>query len=149
MSSAGSQAMATSAKRRVESDHEDIQSHYPEFNELLRQRSDELLGRESQERAIADEQVLDSPGDAGDSAVMDNSKDHFLNLAENHRRELEAIDDAFDKMRRGEYGFCDNCSNEIAIGRLRQLPYAKFCIDCQALFERERRSARLQTLPKL
>ncbi len=39
-------------------------------------------------------------------------------------------------MRNGQYGNCESCSNKIPIARLRALPCATLCIDCQRELER-------------
>jgi hypothetical protein len=52
------------------------------------------------------------------------------------REQLLEIDDALKRMDFGTYGSCANCNTEIAKARLRALPWAKYCIDCQELVER-------------
>jgi len=97
-------------------------------------------------RSHLDEQVMTAPGDAADESVIDTSADYFLKLANNHQRELVAIREALDRIHRGVYGICQSCKQPIAIARLRRLPYARFCVDCQATQERR---SRLQPVPKL
>lgn len=50
---------------------------------------------------------------------------------------LSKIDDALDRLRRGTYGVCLNCGENITQSRLEALPYAKLCIDCQTELERK------------
>ena len=35
-----------------------------------------------------------------------------------------------------EYGICTNCGNEILPKRLEALPWVRYCITCQDLYER-------------
>lgn len=144
--------MATARKlsrQEVEQDQVDITDHYPELQKIMREREQEILDRVDLERAQIDEQVMTSPGDVGDASVLDTSADYYLNLADRDRRELVEIRDAFDRMRRGVYGTCENCENEISLQRLKRLPFARLCIDCQSSLEAGRTAARLQRLPKL
>ena len=40
------------------------------------------------------------------------------------------IERALEKLGEGSYGTCDNCSQEIAAGRLNAAPESALCIDC-------------------
>jgi len=44
---------------------------------------------------------------------------------------LRDIDLALDKMKKGTYGKCENCKGNIPIERLRALPEARICFDCE------------------
>ncbi len=111
-------------------------SFYPEFSQLLMKRQSEILPQQDLARANLNEQVLDSPGDDADASVLDTSADYFLKLANNGQAELIEIRDALDRMDRGVYGICESCEEPVAVERLRKLPYAKYCIDCQSSFEK-------------
>lgn len=145
--------MADNAKRLDDEDNglspALIAENYGEFRRLLMSRRTEVLKHSNAERAELSEQQLTSPGDVGDVAVVDTSADYFLKLADNDRRELIEIRDAFSRMQRGVYGLCENCENPIAIERLRRLPQARRCIDCQSLFESKYRASHANPSPKL
>jgi DnaK suppressor protein len=128
---------------------DDIRHHYPEFAKLLMKRRDELVPRQDQARANLNEQVIGAPGDDADVSVLDTSADYFLRLANNQQQELIEIRDAIDRMDRGVYGICQNCSESIAIERLRHLPYARFCIDCQSAQEKGKLTMVPRPYPKL
>lgn len=127
----------------------DIRASYPEFTRLLIKRKNELLDRTESARANLDEQVMTSPGDDADVSVLDTSADYFLKLANTHQEELIQIRDAFDRMHRGVYGICATCEEPIAFERLKRLPYARLCVDCQAASERGTSTAHLQRKPTL
>jgi DnaK suppressor protein len=118
---------------------EQVRDHYGELSRQLAERREEILGRVDVERSHLDEQVMTAPGDAADESVIDTSADYFLRLANTHQHELSEITDALDRMHRGVYGSCESCENPIAVERLRRLPYARNCIDCQAAKERGNR----------
>jgi len=58
---------------------------------------------------------------------------HFefdLSLVSLSECRLATIWDAFDRLKQGLYGLCEQCGNEISIGRLRALPMAQYCSGC-------------------
>ena len=57
-------------------------------------------------------------------------------LGETQRRELQAIDDALQRIEAGNYGMCRDCELEIDPHRLEALPYALLCTDCATARER-------------
>jgi len=76
-------------------------------------------------------------GDVIDAA-LDSAQDEINSqLAEVESRELASIDNALERMREGSYGLCEACSSKIPMARLRALPYATMCIECQREAERE------------
>ena len=68
-----------------------------------------------------------------------------LNLAEITRdvTELREVDAALDRIRRGTYGQCEACGTDIDPERLRALPQARYCLECQ---ERRERAGETPTL---
>jgi DnaK suppressor protein len=114
----------------------EIQRYYPELAQRLRERRDEILGRVQVEREHLGEQVMSAPGDAADESVIDTSADYFVRLNNQHQRELLEIRDALERIHRGSYGVCQSCEETIVVDRLRNLPFASLCVDCQAARER-------------
>ena len=82
--------------------------------------------------------LVQGAGDPEDAATADVLID--LNLAEINRDadELKAIQDALARLKRGEYGYCQRCGEEISLRRLKAIPHATLCIDCQERVERAR-----------
>lgn len=111
---------------------------YPEFYRLLVARIDEILPREIAARANLDEQVMGSPGDEADLSVLDESADYFSHLANTHQRTIVEIREALERMNRGVYGVCESCEQPVSVDRLKKIPEARFCIDCQSRLERAR-----------
>ena len=124
-----------------EDPQKNLRKVYPEFARILNERQDEVLGRERNARHLLDEQVFTDPGDVADMSVIDTSADYFLRLANNQKKELNEIRDALDRLHRGAYGVCEMCEEAIAVDRLKRLPYARLCIDCQTASEKQRRAS--------
>lgn len=55
------------------------------------------------------------------------------------KRELEQrlreVEDALDKIQKGDFGKCKNCGKAISRERLDALPTAKYCLECENKFE--------------
>jgi len=65
-------------------------------------------------------------------AALDASQDEISSkLAEVESRELGNIENALDQIRKGTYGLCEICNGKIPLMRLKALPYATSCIECQ------------------
>lgn len=126
----------------------ELKQYYEEFARILDERKKEMTERVAAERANLDEQVLTRPGDEADSSVIDTSADYFLSLANTHQHELMEIRDALIRLNRGVYGICESCDLPISVNRLKNLPYARLCVDCQSAIEGTRLRRRLQLFPK-
>ena len=66
-----------------------------------------------------------------DMASDVSEQDLLLKLASSERELLLSIDDALRRMEDGEYGFCMACKKRITKTRLKALPRASCCLDCQ------------------
>jgi RNA polymerase-binding protein DksA len=73
------------------------------------------------------------PADAA-SDTYQRTKDYAID--ESFKDILEKIDNALKKIEDGSYGTCDRCGRAINPDRLRAIPYATLCIECQASLER-------------
>ena len=56
-------------------------------------------------------------------------------------RDLQLIDHAIADLDAGRYGVCVECGNRISAKRLKAVPFATRCIECQAASERLARAA--------
>ena len=60
-------------------------------------------------------------------------------IAKQQMNELKEIENALKSIKDGTYGICDMCDENIAIGRLKAKPFAKYCTTCREIFEEENR----------
>jgi RNA polymerase-binding protein DksA len=66
----------------------------------------------------------------------DNFEQEFtLGLIENEEEIVREIDDALERIEDGTYGKCDSCGKTIKKTRLKALPHARNCIECQRMEE--------------
>jgi len=75
---------------------------------------------------------LSDDGDLADVAITDSLQASNLNR---HRATLRAIEEALLRIDEGTYGTCEDCGEEIAVGRLNAVPFALRCVECQEIKE--------------
>lgn len=105
---------------------------------LLRRRSRLLRGLRSQLESLrrGGERRASDTGDNATSALQEFES---LHVAEMEVQELKKIDGAVRRIDAGTFDVCEECGGRIGRERLRALPHATLCVDCQAQLEREGR----------
>lgn len=76
-------------------------------------------------------------GDELDLASDQQDRELSLLLSNRDRRKLLAINDALERIKEGNYGLCQECGEQIGSGRLKAMPLANYCVDCQSKVEEE------------
>jgi len=77
-------------------------------------------------------------GDEADQASLSSERELLFELSDNERTVLESIEAALRKIETHVYGLCEECRGEIAVPRLKAIPHARYCIQCQAKFDKPR-----------
>lgn len=62
-----------------------------------------------------------------------------VTLMDRRTQQVVQIQDALARLAAGQYGFCQECDAFIGVPRLRALPFAQRCRDCQGQAERRAR----------
>lgn len=75
-----------------------------------------------------------------DAGIADE-QDLDASLIEIATATLQHIDRAIERLNNGHYGWCTRCHRRIGMLRLRAMPFALRCRDCEAAREAERRTA--------
>jgi len=122
-------------------------NRYNELKKMLEDRRRELLNevqgriRDVRLEGNKDRDVLDQ----GESSEVDIQEDIEFALIQMKSETLNKINDALARLETGTYGNCFDCGEEIAEKRLRALPFAVRCKDCEEAREvaeqRERQMA--------
>ena len=108
---------------------------YADLKQMLEDRRREILS-EVQGR-IRDQREADAWGkvnevlDAGESSEADIQEDIEFALIQMKAETLTKINDALTRLEDGAYGYCSDCGGEISDKRLRALPFAVRCKDCE------------------
>jgi DnaK suppressor protein len=110
-----------------------------QLRELLRQTRERLWGDLKREFGRLGEDYrgeFDRAMDAGDSSVVDLVQSIGVKLVDIRQSEITQLAEAERKLNAGTYGICDDCGNEISEERLRAVPYAIRCVDCEKKVEK-------------
>ena len=59
-----------------------------------------------------------------------------MSIAQGEAKEIEQIDTALIKVKKGKYGICENCGKIINKQRLMAIPFVSLCIKCKEDEER-------------
>ncbi len=59
-----------------------------------------------------------------------------MSIAQGEAKEIEQIDYALNKIKKGKYGNCENCGKSINKQRLLAIPFVSLCIKCKEDEER-------------
>ena len=114
-------------------------SRYRELKHMLEGRRRELQaevqGKMRDVRATGEVTKLAEVFDAVETSEADIQEDIELALIQMKSETLSKIDDALARLEQGTYGNCFECGDEIAEKRLRALPFAVRCKDCEAARE--------------
>ncbi len=98
---------------------------------ILNHERNQALARVREYRADQEQEITPPPGDEMDAARSLADIETHAALIERVEDRLKAIDEAFDRLDGGVYGICAQCGEEIPIERLKALPFAAYCVDCQ------------------
>ena len=104
------------------------------FSELLRAWKVEL--QQEVERTV--HHMRDDANNYADPADRATQEEEFaleLRTRDRERKLIRKIDETLERIRKDDYGFCDQCGIEIGLRRLEARPTATLCIDCKTLEE--------------
>lgn len=87
-----------------------------------------------------DMRVGQAASDEGSEDIVDRAnsaynREFMLALSDTERKILLEIDKAIERVENRTYGICANCEETIPPARLKAVPWAKFCVDCQEKVE--------------
>src|SRR6187551_753306 len=127
-----------------------IRSRYAELKGMLDARRREIQAEvQGKMRGVREEATwggkVNEVLDAVESSEADIQEDIEFALIQMKSETLNKINDALTRLEQGNYGNCFDCGAEIAEKRLRALPFAVRCKDCEEAREvaeqRERQMA--------
>jgi DnaK suppressor protein len=118
---------------------------YLELRTMLEDRRRELMHevqgkiRDARADANKDRDVYDE----GESSEVDMQDDIEFALIQMKTETLHRINEALNRLEEGSYGNCFECGDEIARPRLRALPFAVRCKECEQARENAELRARV------
>lgn len=108
---------------------------------LLKKREDLVLEISRRSKASTESAVQDI-GDILDSVSEERTRELDLILTDREKKKLAQIDDAIERIEENTYGLCEECGVKIPKARLKVLPFATYCVECQEKNEREEKYTR-------
>jgi RNA polymerase-binding transcription factor len=115
-----------------------LKSRLLEERDRLRAQADDFAAEAEQlarEREGGDTQFDEESGE-GDTVNVERERD--LLLSASARQEVEDIELALNRMKRGTYGVCRYAGRRLPVERLEVRPWADVCVDCKARADRRR-----------
>lgn len=114
---------------------EDLEKIKEKLLQRKRELWREILGDLESEAKEEYQDLIQTIKDEGDTALAELKVGATLALVQMRADELEQIEQALDRIERGEYGRCQDCGHWIKSSRLEAMPYALRCRDCQQKWE--------------
>jgi DnaK suppressor protein len=131
-------AKLVAAQKSVEKAAESKMSRtrYAELKQMLDGRRKEIQAQvQGKMRGVREEGTwggkMNEVLDAVESSEADIQEDLEFALIQMKSETLNKINDALLRLEQGDYGYCFDCGEEIAEKRLRALPFAVRCKDCE------------------
>ena len=110
------------------------------FRALLLQQRSELQARIAEEfEALRERDTSSDPADIGSA---EEQRQWQLRLLEREKKLLDKIDEALDRLARGEYGWCIETGEPIGLKRLLLRPTASLCIEAKERQEQREKHLR-------
>jgi DnaK suppressor protein len=103
-------------------------------HEFLKQQLEDHRARlleEIEQFRIAGRDNLGYGNHQADDATDAFEQAKELSLLQNSERVLAKVEAALARFEVGTYGVCERCGQQIDPARLKALPYAALCMDCQ------------------
>ncbi len=106
---------------------------------LLKSRKIELVERELVVRGVTlNELGTEQTGELSrsrlhpsDLGTNEQEVETLKTLSEKYVKQLQEIDEAFERLDQGEFGRCLECGEMIPIGRLKVTPETRYCTSCE------------------
>jgi DnaK suppressor protein len=118
---------ASVATRRREKAH---------FRDLLLKKRQDLMRAYAISKGDSQAELDNGTEDYVDYAVNSYAREFLLSLTEMDRKHLLLVEDALNRIDRGEFGYCQQCGEDINVKRLEVQPWARHCVRCQELEEK-------------
>ena len=122
---------------------------YAELRRILEERRREILSAVHDKIRDVRAEGANNPTtgvlDAAETSEADIQDDIEFALIQMKAETLTKIEEALRRLEEGTFGYCFECGEEISERRLRALPFAVRCKDCEEARELAQQRERMQT----
>ena len=120
---------------------------YSELKRILEERRREIMDQVQGKIRDVRSEGANNPNqgvlDAAESSEADIQDDIEFALIQMKSETLNKIDEALHRLEEGTFGYCFECGEEISERRLRALPFAVRCKDCEEARENMQQRERM------
>jgi DnaK suppressor protein len=111
---------------------------WKEISDILQQMKEDTLREISKtvKNGAETTAVGEPSGDIYDQASSERDRELGLLLGDREREKLHSIDEALLRIDEEEYGICEECEEEIPLGRLKAMPFTRHCVKCKSDLEK-------------
>jgi DnaK suppressor protein len=88
------------------------------------------LANEALRERGGDGNLSNVPLHMADLGTDNNEQENTLSLLAHEEQQLTAITEALERINQGRFGKCEECGTAIPRARLKELPFARFCVEC-------------------
>ena len=122
---------------------------YSELKNILEERRREIMGQVQGKIRDVRSEGANNPNqgvlDAVESSEADIQDDIEFALIQMKSETLNKIEEALHRLEDGTFGYCFECGEEISERRLRALPFAVRCKDCEEARETAQQRERMMS----
>jgi DnaK suppressor protein len=120
---------------------------YAELKRILEERRREIMGQVQGKIRDVRSEGANNPNlgvlDAAETSEADIQDDIEFALIQMKSETLNKIEEALHRLEEGTFGYCFECGEEISERRLRALPFAVRCKDCEEARENVQQRERM------
>ena len=120
---------------------------YAELRRILEERRREIMSEVHSKIRDVRTEAANSPAhgvlDAAETSESDIQDDIEFALIQMKAETLNKIEEALRRLEEGSFGYCFECGEEISEKRLRALPFAVRCKDCEEARETAQQRERM------
>ena len=96
-----------------------------------------IVGEVQEKYKSPKDHLTEQVADIADDAVQSYDRQLMMGLGEKEFGKLRLVEEAIEKIDRGQYGICLECEELISEERLTVIPFASYCVDCLELIEKK------------
>jgi len=96
-----------------------------------------IVGEVQEKYKSPKDHLTEQVADIADDAVQSYDRQLMMGLGEKEFGKLRLVEEAIEKIDRGQYGFCLECEELISEERLTVIPFASHCVDCLEIIEKK------------
>ncbi len=119
------------------------QSSRDNFRKMLHEKKDEIIRNSvvGMKKFMSDEnrKTIAAGQDEGDCSVFYQFEHMSCRQFDSQLASIRKIELALKRLDEGSYGYCEDCGEEISMERLKVIPFALLCRDCQETKEQQPR----------